>query len=222
MRILITAGPTREYIDAVRYISNPSSGKMGFALARAAQQRQHKTVLITGPVNLAVPTRPDNIGTRTKVINVTTSREMRKEVLRYFMKSDCLIMAAAVSDYRSKQTFKHKIKKNKKTLTLKLVRNPDILKEVARVKDRSRLCRDKRIVIGFALETENFLPNALKKLKNKKLDYIVLNTPASFGRDKINASIFNHSGCLKQFKNISKNKLSEFIIKLAENTGSRR
>ena len=202
MRILITAGPTREYFDAVRYLSNPSTGKMGFALARVARRLGHRPRLVTGPGDLPRPLKID-------IVEITTAREMQQAVRRYFPESDCLIMAAAVSDYRPRKVSRGKVKKTRNQLRCDLVRNPDILKEISRHKVNQTL-------VGFALETRDFSRNARKKLRAKKLDYIVMNTPRAFGRDRVDAQIFNGRGCLKKFKNISKDKLSEAIIKLVE------
>ena len=158
-RILVTAGPTREKIDPVRFISNYSTGSFGYKIAEAAHRKKHHVTLVSGPTCLKAPR-----GVR--IIMVESAREMRAAVLREFKKSDCLIMAAAVSDWRVKEEKRAKIKKLKAMRTLKLVENPDILREAAARKGN-------RVVVGFVLETENLEKNAVKKLKAKSLDLIV-------------------------------------------------
>lgn len=170
IRVLVTAGPTREYIDPVRFISNPSTGKMGYLIAEYAKNIGLDVILISGPTHLKIP---EDI----KVIKVESAREMYKETIKYFKKIDILIMAAAVSDWRPKRKFKNKLK-IKREWNLKLVPNPDILKNISKLK------KENQKIIGFALETENIIDNATKKLKNKKLDLIIANTPDFFGDGK--------------------------------------
>ena len=159
--VLITAGPTEEPIDPVRFISNRSSGKMGFSVARAAGRRGAEVVLISGPT--AFPFPPHVKGTM-----VRTAVEMRQAVLANLEKSSILIMAAAVSDYRPEETSEEKIKKSSGNLVLPLILNPDILAEAGKHKGN-------RFIVGFAAETENLLQNALRKLAEKSLDLIVAN-----------------------------------------------
>jgi phosphopantothenoylcysteine synthetase/decarboxylase len=170
MKFLITAGGTREYIDPVRYITNASSGRMGYALARAAINAGHSVILITTPTSLKTPKNAD-------VINVQTSKEMFKAVKDNFPKCHCLIMAAAVSDYTPANPSKIKLKKQNQNLTLELKPTTDILKWAGRNK------KDK-IVVGFALEDKNILENAEKKLDNKKIDMIVANSVEAIGAEK--------------------------------------
>ena len=168
LNILITAGGTREYIDPVRFISNASSGRMGYALARAALRAGHRVTLISAPVSLRPPQGAI-------VIPVETSEEMFAAVKSVF--SDCggLFMAAAVSDYRPEQTRPHKLKKNDAELVLRLVPTRDILAWAGRRKAPSqRIC-------GFALEDQNLFANAEAKRRNKKLDMIVANAPTAIG-----------------------------------------
>ena len=160
-KILVTAGPTYEYIDPVRFIGNRSSGKMGFALAQAAANAGGNVVLISGPVGL-----PDPDGIR--IIGVTSAREMRDAVIREYADTDIVIMAAAVADYRPKAALEKKIKKSDEQLRLELVKNPDILKELGQDKGNRFLC-------GFAAETENLADYARDKLIKKNLDMIVAN-----------------------------------------------
>lgn len=208
MRILITAGPTREPIDAVRYLSNFSSGKMGYALASSAKARGHKVILVTGPVSQPLPK-----GAIVK--QVETTSEMRGAVLKYLPSADCLIMAAAVSDYRPVEIIKGKLKKDKKVLNLKLIRNPDILKEVG-AKFRNK------ILVGFALETGNLLREAQKKLKEKNLDYVVANSPSAFGSDKTDVVILNQQGIAKRFRRSSKKTIADYILRTLERVFSEK
>ena len=158
--ILITAGPTREPIDPVRYIGNRSSGKMGYALAEAALRRGAKVVLVSGPVTLKPPSAAE-------VVQVQTARQMRDAVMERLECATVVIKAAAVSDFSASQVAEQKIKRNG-ALHLQLEPTPDILKEIA-----GR--RGKQIIVGFAAETENTVENARKKLQTKGLDAIVLN-----------------------------------------------
>lgn len=159
--VLISAGPTREPIDPVRFITNHSSGKMGYALAGAALERGARVILIAGPVNLSDPTGAT-------VIHVTTAREMRAAVMSHLREAGIVIKAAAVADYRVASEASRKIKKTGDRVTLELEQNPDILAEVGAVKDG-------RFLVGFAAETENLIPEARRKLEAKNCDMIVAN-----------------------------------------------
>jgi len=159
--VLVTAGPTCEDIDPVRFLTNRSSGKMGYQLAQAAQQRGARTLLISGPTKLDPPGGVEFIAVR-------STEEMRKQVMDHLSESSIVIKAAAVSDFRPKAAASQKIKKNGQPLVLELVPNPDILKEVAAKKEG-------RILVGFAAETESVLQNGQKKLKGKSLDLLVAN-----------------------------------------------
>ncbi len=173
-KILITAGPTIEFLDRVRFITNSSTGKMGFELARAARDRGGNITLITGPVSL-----PDIDGV--KRINVNTSDEMFKKVKSNLKGKDLVIMTAAVEDFKPVKTMKSKIKKeDNENFIFEFKKTIDILEYIGKNKSGFKL-------IGFALETDNELENAERKLKNKNLDMIVLNNPniegAGFGTD---------------------------------------
>ncbi|MFH1745601.1 MAG: phosphopantothenoylcysteine decarboxylase, partial [Planctomycetota bacterium] len=167
-RVLITAGPTREYIDSVRYLSNDSSGKMGFALATAAQRRGWQVTLVHGPVALPKPT-----GVRT--VALISAAQMLDTCQQLWPKHDALIMAAAVADYTPAQPYHTKRKKTAEDITLKLRPTVDILATLAANR------RDDQVVIGFALEDMSPRRNAERKLHHKKLDAIVLNHPAAIG-----------------------------------------
>ena len=192
--ILVTAGPTYEMIDPVRFISNHSSGKMGHEIAKEAASLGANVVLVTGPTQINL--RNNSI----KVVNVTSADEMFEKCLSELKKMDYLIMAAAVSDFKPKKISKTKIKKNiKKTFNLELVKNIDIISELSKLK------KNNQKVIGFALETENEIANAKNKLEKKQLDAIVLN------------SISDENTCFNSEKNkihfITKTKTKKFKLK---------
>ena len=162
-RVLITAGPTYEAIDPVRFIGNHSTGLMGYALAETAADMGAKVILISGPSNLV--TRNKTID----LIKVVSAEEMYQETLKHYAATDIVICAAAVADYRPKTLAKQKIKKNEAELSLELVKNKDILLALGKAKVN-------QFLVGFALETENEVENAKRKLRNKNLDAIVLNS----------------------------------------------
>jgi phosphopantothenoylcysteine synthetase/decarboxylase len=168
MRMLITAGPTREPLDPVRYLSNRSSGRMGYALAQAAQALGHTVVLVSGPVHLAPP---DGIA----IIKVETAQEMYESVSREIRTADIAIFAAAVADYRPAKAAAQKIKKTAETLTLELERTPDILGSARSVMGF------RGFLAGFAAETEDVLAHAQEKLARKQCDLIVANDVAQPG-----------------------------------------
>ena len=210
MHFLITAGGTREYIDPVRFISNASSGRMGYALAAATLKAGHKVTLITAPTALQTPAGA-------KVIDVQTAKEMFNAVRRHFKKCDCLIMAAAVADYTPVKKSKIKIKKANKNLVIKLKPTVDILKWAGRHKhERRETSHESRIIVGFALENKNLKANAEKKLKDKNLDMIIANTPASIGSDKSSVWIKVSSHNWVKFPQMTKSAIAERIISLIE------
>jgi len=167
LNILISAGPTYEAIDPVRFIGNHSTGKMGYALANEAQKRGANVQLISGPVSLKTPENVERI-------DVKSTLEMKNEITKRFGKIDVLIMSAAVADYEPKNLALNKIKKQDQEISIQLKKTPDILKALAKSKK-------KQIVIGFALETENGIENAYEKMKRKNLDAIVLNSLSDVG-----------------------------------------
>jgi phosphopantothenoylcysteine decarboxylase/phosphopantothenate--cysteine ligase len=169
MHFLITAGGTREYIDPVRFISNASSGKMGYALATAAVRAGHKVTLISAS-DLQPPVGVDFVG-------ADSTAGMLAAVKKHFAKCDCLIMTAAVADYTPVRKSKIKIQKSNKNLVIKLKPTTDILKWAGKHK------RKGQIVVGFALEDKNLRRNAERKLKEKNLDMIIANTPKAIGSD---------------------------------------
>ncbi len=181
---LITAGPTREPLDPVRYLSNHSTGKMGFALAAAALQAGHEVLLITGPTQQEL-THPN-----LKLIQIETGEELLKQVQANWSWATAGIFSAAVADYRVAEVASEKIKKSAAQMELTLVKNPDVLAWAAAHKNE-------QIVVGFALETNNSEENALMKLRSKKLDYIVLNEQqngvSGFGSDTNKMIIFDRA-----------------------------
>ena len=204
--ILITSGPTQEFIDPIRFISNPSTGRIGYELAREARLHNHQVILISGPTNLDLP---KNV----QFIPVKDAFQMRKMVKKMFRHADCLIMAAAVSDFRPVRYNPQKIKARGK-MNLKLIRTPDILKEVSGEKG-------KKILVGFALESENLLKNARLKLKSKKLDFIVANrltkNEIPFGNNRVSYLIIDKAGNIKRLKNSSKRQLAKVIFDKIDN-----
>lgn len=200
-RIVVTAGGTQEAIDPVRVIANHSTGKMGFALAQAARDRGARVTLIAGTTQLRVPRGLD-------CLRVTSAIEMRDAVMQTMNDADALIMAAAVADFRPAKPAEQKIKKGKAdTLTLELVKNPDILNEV------SLLLMRRTVLVGFAAETQDLLANARAKLDAKNLDLIVANpVPASFGSDMDHATLIARDGTVTELPPILKEDLAEKIL----------
>ena len=204
--VLITAGPTYESIDPVRFIGNHSSGKMGFSLAEEAARRGAKVILISGPSSLDI-SHP-NI----EIHRVTSAKEMFNEVFKYYEISDIAIASAAVADYAPKEIASEKIKKNDDSLTIELVKNPDILKTMGERKS-------KQFLVGFALETQNEEENALGKLQKKNLDMIVLNSlrdeGAGFKNDTNKIKIFTKND-RKEFALKTKNEVAKDILNVVE------
>ena len=197
--IVVTAGGTQEPIDPVRYLSNRSSGKMGHALAEAARDRGAKVTLITAPTSL-----PEPVGIN--VIRVGTAEEMRQAVESVSSRTDALIMAAAVADYRPKKTAKDKIKKGKAGLTIELECTPDILGSV----------KGNFIKVGFAAESSNLVENAKGKLKQKRLDFIVANditaSDSGFGTDTNRVTIIDRKGKVENLPLMSKREVADKIL----------
>ncbi len=170
-KILITSGRTKENIDPIRYLSNNSSGKMGYSIAQAAADLGAEVTLISGPTDLKTPNGLKNF------ISVESALEMYEKVDEYFKNTDIFIACAAVADYRPKEYKKEKIKKSDSDFVIELVRNPDILLEMSRKKE-------KQLLVGFAAETNDIRENALKKLEKKNLDIIVANNASVMGNDE--------------------------------------
>ncbi|MDN4029755.1 bifunctional phosphopantothenoylcysteine decarboxylase/phosphopantothenate--cysteine ligase CoaBC [Chryseobacterium gambrini] len=193
--VLITAGPTYEAIDPVRFIGNHSSGKMGFSLAEAAAKRGAKVILISGPSSQKINNK------NVELHKVTSAKEMLSKVLEYYDTTDIGIASAAVADYAPKEVAKEKIKKNDENLTIELVKNPDILKTMGEKKTH-------QFLVGFALETQNEDENAKGKLEKKNLDMIVLNSLRDEG-----AGFKNDTNKIKIF---TKTEKTEFDLKSKE------
>ncbi len=204
--VLITAGPTYEAIDPVRFIGNHSSGKMGFSLAEEASKRGAKVILISGPSSQA--TDDKNI----ELYKVTSAKEMLNKVFEFYDRVDIGIASAAVADYAPKEVAKEKIKKNDDSLTIELVKNPDILKTMGEKKTH-------QFLVGFALETQNEEENAKGKLEKKNLDMIVLNSlrdeGAGFKNDTNKIKIFTKTG-KKEFDLKSKDEVAKDILDFVE------
>ena len=201
-RLVVTAGPTREAIDPVRYVSNRSSGKMGYAIARAAVAQDAEVTLISGPVDLPEPPGVE-------VIRVTTAAEMYDATHAVIGEADIFIAAAAVADYRPIAVSDQKIKKTQEALTIELVRCPDILASVAALEDAP-------FTVGFAAETQNVDDYALAKLENKKLDMIIANrvgVDLGFDSDENAAAVFWHKG-EKRFPRAQKSELANELVEL--------
>ena len=211
MHFLITAGGTREYIDPVRFISNASSGKMGYALADAALGAGHKVTLISAS-DLQPPVGADFIG-------VDSAAEMFAAVKKFFAECDCLIMAAAVADYTLVSPSKTKIKKTGKSLTIKLKPTADILKWAGSNKrgkgTKGQRHKDK-IIVGFALEDKALRKRAEQKLKDKNLDMIIANTPAAIGAEKSTVQIKTPEAGWVTIKNAGKSTIARRIIRLID------
>ncbi len=204
VRVLLTAGPTREALDPVRYLSNHSSGKMGFALAGAAQRSGAKVTLIAGPVQRESPDEVERI-------DVTSAREMHAAVLDRIAEADVFIGVAAVADYRASQVQPEKIKKSSPRLSIELERNPDILADVASLKN-------KPYTVGFAAETENVERHAVEKLRSKNLDMIAANRVgvegSGFASDDNSLTVLTRDGEKHSLANAPKARIAELLVEL--------
>ena len=202
IRCLITAGPTREFLDPVRFISNPSTGKMGYALAKAAVKLGWSVDLVTGPVSLEDP-----LGC--VMYPVVSADEMFNQVDALFEACDILIMAAAVSDYRPIAVSSKKIKKDKKNESIELIKTDDILLKISERKKS-------QFIVGFAAETENLEENAKEKLRKKSCDWIIANKVSfqelGFAGDENKIKIYNNNGLLESYETDDKNIISQKII----------
>lgn len=201
-KILVTAGPTREPLDPVRFLSNHSSGKMGYAVAEAGLMRGAEVTVVSGPVSLEKPLGAE-------IISVDTAIEMYNEVMQRYKDYDILIMVAAVADYRCLQAADRKIKKYGDELTISLTKNPDIAKELGKVKGN-------RILIGFCAETEELIENARAKIEAKNLDLIVANDVtqegAGFGTDTNIVKLLGKDGMVKELPIMSKGEVAHQIL----------
>ena len=199
--VLITSGPTRQYLDPVRFISNASSGKMGAAIAKAAIASGYAVTVVTGPVNIRYP---DNCN----VITVETTQEMLEAAQAIFPRCELLVGAAAPSDYMPRAVSDDKLKKTGAPITLQLVETPDIIATLANAK------RPEQIVIGFALETSDHRFQALRKLEEKCCDYIVLNEPTAMTSDENTVRIFGQNAEELLSMSGQKSEISNAILEL--------
>lgn len=201
-KVMISAGPTIAPIDPVRYITNRSTGKMGYAIAQEARERGAEVVLVSGPTNLNPPKD-------VKIINIKTNEEMKNEILQYFEWADIVIKSAAVADYKPKEYSEEKIKKGDGDLNLCLTRDNDILKSLGEIKTH-------QILVGFAAESNNVLENANKKLKNKNLDFIVANDITSsdtgFGSEDNKVVILSKNDEKLELEKMSKKEVASNIF----------
>ena len=204
LRVVVTAGPTREYLDPVRFLSNESSGRMGFAIAEAARARGHRVTLVAGPVELPTPA-----GVRR--LDVVSAREMLAALREAFRAADVLFMTAAVSDYRPRRRRAGKWRKDpgRDSASLELVANPDLLATVARRKGG-------RTVVAFALETGDGRRRALRKLRAKNADYVVLNGPEALSAVRSSAVVLSREGEVARFDRRRKQTIARALVRLIE------
>ncbi len=203
MRILITAGPTCEYFDTIRFISNASSGKMGYALAAAAAARGHAVTLISGPVSVAAPAG-------VKVIPVVSTAQMAAAAKAAWDKQDAGIMAAAPCDYRPARQLARKMKKSDRPLVLKLVATEDIARSLGGAK------RPGQVLVGFALEDHDARAHAESKLRRKNYDAIVLNGPATAGSDAAEVEVLEAGGLWQRWRRAGKERIAVRLVRLVE------
>ena len=206
-RILISAGPTWEAFDPVRFVTNPSTGKMGFAIAMVAARRGAQVDLVTGPSVLCAPGG-------VAVSRVVTAQEMQDAMEALAPKADAIIMAAAVGDYRPQMAAEQKIKKDERQLQVTLVRNPDILAHLSATK------KPRQVLIGFAAETDNLVANATEKLRKKNLDFIVANDllqkGAGFAYDTNQVKILHRDGLVEEVPCLPKEEVAALILDRVE------
>ena len=202
LRILVSAGPTREPLDPVRFLTNHSTGKMGYSLAEKAVERGAEVTLISGPTNLPTP-----VGV--KRIDINTTLEMQKAIEQEFAAADIVIKSAAVADYRPKIYAENKIKKTDEDFQLELVRNPDILAELGKIKGN-------KVLVGFAAETQEIRENAQKKIQKKNLDFIVANDvseeKSGFGTETNRVNIYFKNGKFLELPLMSKKEVADIIL----------
>jgi len=202
MRIVVTAGPTREYLDDVRFITNASSGRMGYAIARAAARAGHEVDLVSGPTMLEPPRS-------VRVTHVMTTQEMYEATARLFERADCLIGAAAPADYRPARRARGKPRKPTGPFALRLRPTVDILGVLGRRKGR-------RVIVAFALEVQDPVRRAVEKMRQKRADAVVLNGPSAMGADRADATVIARDGVRIEMRNASKEQIAARIVRLAE------
>lgn len=214
LHVVVTAGPTREHLDPVRYLTNESSGRMGFAIAAAAAERGHRVTLIAGPVNLATPDGVERV-------DIVSARDMLAATSRATRTADALFMSAAVCDWRPAKKLAGKWRKKDggtATARLDLVRNPDILATVARAMARRSVGRAARaarpLVVGFALETGDGLRRARRKLVKKGADFIVLNDASALNARRTSVLILGGDSSCRRLQNCTKETVAEALVEL--------
>jgi len=210
VRVVVTAGPTREYVDPVRYISNVSSGKMGFEIAAAAARRGFAVTLVAGPVRLETPEGVERV-------DVESAREMLAAVRKAFRGADALFMAAAVADWRPARRLSGKWRKKddgSDGAVLELVKNPDVLATVAKSKGR-------RLVVGFALETGDGERRARRKMARKNADYVVLNDDSALNADRSTVTILGRDGTLRRIVRKPKREIATALVGLVTSPDAR-
>jgi phosphopantothenoylcysteine decarboxylase/phosphopantothenate--cysteine ligase len=202
--VLITAGPTQEAIDPVRFVSNHSSGKMGYAIAEAFLKQGANVFLVSGPVNIKL--EHENL----EVINVKTANEMYLACCRFFAIADVIVFAAAVADYRPAKVALQKIKKQEDEFTIKMIKNIDIAYELGKLKT------DNQITVGFALETNDEISHAIGKLIKKNFDMVILNSmndaQATFGHDTNKVTVLKRDLVQKEFPLKKKSEVAKDIV----------
>lgn len=200
--LLVTAGPTQEALDPVRFITNHSTGKMGFAIAEKAAQRGAKVYLVSGPSALTTPQGVERI-------DVTSALDMHREVMSLAEGADIIIKSAAVADYRPAEISDEKIKKSEGELVIRLQKNPDILQELGKIKGN-------KVLVGFAMETQNLITNAKEKVQKKNLDFIVANDlkteGAGFAGDTNVVKLINSQGDVEELPLMKKSQLADYIL----------
>ena len=198
-RLLITSGPTREYLDPVRFLSNASSGKMGCALARAAMERDWQVVLVSGPVSVEYPPEA-------KLYRVVSTAEMLEQALRLFPDCDAVIGAAAPCDYMPKTMSEKKLSKAGFSGCVEFVETPDILAALGKIK------RPDQIIVAFALETDDAQNRAMRKMECKNADYIVLNGPSAINADETEITLYCRCGKIFPQFHGPKEEVASFIL----------
>ena len=204
-RIVVTAGPTREYVDPVRYLSNESSGRMGFSLAECAATLGHRVTLVAGPVALDTPKG-------VKRVDIMSARDMLRATKEAYRTADALFMAAAVADWRPARKLAGKWRKKddgSDRTSLELVKNPDVLATVARG-------RGERLAIGFALETADGIRRARRKLERKGLDYVVLNDASALNATKSSVTILGRDGFERRISKRGKDQVARALLELLD------
>jgi phosphopantothenoylcysteine decarboxylase / phosphopantothenate---cysteine ligase len=202
-RILITSGPTRQYLDPVRFLTNASSGRMGCALAEAAIEAGHEVIVVSGPVEVKYPRQAE-------VIPVITTEDMLEACLKVFPSCDGLIAVAAPCDYRTKVVAPQKIRKTGKPLEIQLIETPDIVARLAAIKTRQWM-------VAFALETEDRHFRAMQKLERKKCDLIVVNGPAAIHASHTSVEVIDARGEVLATLSGSKSRVARELLELIEN-----